>query len=220
MDGTYQPPVGDGSGTDRKSLRKAFELLGEAGYERRGAELVNVETGEPLAFEILVRTQEEESLALAFQRTCALVGARANVRRVEAQQYELRIKSFDFDMIRFTYPSSLSPGNEQTNRWSSTAGRKSGLVQLRRCAQPRRGRDDRRPACGERTRRIRGGCAGAGPGADLRLLPGAVVPHARGVVGAVGAHRAPGKSVPLWRRTDDLVGEAMSAPETRVTCWP
>jgi peptide/nickel transport system substrate-binding protein len=44
MDGTYQPPVGDGSGTDRKSLRKAFELLGEAGYERRGAELVNVET--------------------------------------------------------------------------------------------------------------------------------------------------------------------------------
>jgi peptide/nickel transport system substrate-binding protein len=46
--------------------------------------------------------------------------------RVEAQQYELRIKSFDFDMIRFTYPSSLSPGNEQTNRWSSTAGRKQG----------------------------------------------------------------------------------------------
>jgi len=49
-----------------------------------------------------------------------------SVRRVEAQQYELRIKSFDFDMIRFAYPSSLSPGGEQLNRWSSQAAENQG----------------------------------------------------------------------------------------------
>ena len=64
---------------------------------------------------------EDEKLALALQRTCALLGAKVGVRRVEPLQYEVRIKDFDYDMIRFIYPSSLSPGNEQNNRWSSAA---------------------------------------------------------------------------------------------------
>ncbi|MBA3518431.1 MAG: ABC transporter substrate-binding protein [Rhizobiales bacterium] len=126
MDGSYRPPVSDGSGTDRANLRKGFELLTSAGYERRGGVLVNAQTGETLTFEMLVRDQEEENLALAYQRTCALIGAQVSVRRVEAQQYELRIKSFDFDMIRFAYPSSLSPGGEQLNRWSSQAAENQG----------------------------------------------------------------------------------------------
>ena len=119
MDGTYAPPVSDGSGTDRNSLRTAFQMLADAGYERRGTALVNARTNAPLAFEVLVRDAEEENLALAMQRTCALLGVNVSVRRVEALQYEARIKDFDYDMIRFTYPSSLSPGNEQNNRWSS-----------------------------------------------------------------------------------------------------
>ena len=124
MDGTWRPPVTDGSGTDRKALRTAFELLTEAGYKRNGNALVKADTGEPLAFEILVKTPEDEKLALALQRTCALLGAKVGVRRVEPLQYEVRIKDFDYDMIRFIYPSSLSPGNEQNNRWSSAAAHK------------------------------------------------------------------------------------------------
>jgi peptide/nickel transport system substrate-binding protein len=126
MDGSYRPPVSDGSGTDRTNLKTAFQLLGEAGYERRGNALVKAGTGEPLAFEILARDQNEENLALAFQRTCQLLGVQTSVRRVEPLQYELRIKSFDYDMIRFNYPSSLSPGGEQINRWSSQAAENQG----------------------------------------------------------------------------------------------
>jgi peptide/nickel transport system substrate-binding protein len=74
MDGTYAPPVSDGSGTDRATLRKAFEILKAAGYERKGDVLVNAATGAPLAFEVLVREVEDENLALAMQRTCALLG--------------------------------------------------------------------------------------------------------------------------------------------------
>ena len=136
MDGTYRPPQSDGSGTDRTSLRKAFELLKKAGYERRGANLVKADTGEPLAFEILARDQNEENLGLAFQRTCALLGVQASVRRVEALQYELRIKSFDFDMMRFVYPSSLSPGNEQINRWSSIAADAQGSFNFAGVSNP------------------------------------------------------------------------------------
>jgi peptide/nickel transport system substrate-binding protein len=119
MDGTYAPPVSDGSGTDRNTLRKAFDILKAAGYERKGDALVNAASGAPLAFEVLVREAEDENLALAMQRTCALLGVKISVRRVESIQYDVRIKDFDYDMIRFAYPSSLSPGNEQNNRWSS-----------------------------------------------------------------------------------------------------
>ena len=87
MDGTYAPPVSDGSGTDRAALRNAFEILKAAGYERKGDALVNTATGAPLAFEVLVREVEDENLALAMQRTCALLGVKIGVRRVESLQY-------------------------------------------------------------------------------------------------------------------------------------
>ena len=118
MDGTYAPPVSDGSGTDRTALRKAFDILKAAGYERKDDAVVDA-SGKPLAFEVLVREAEDENLALAMQRSCALLGVKISVRRVESIQYDVRIKDFDYDMIRFVYPSSLSPGNEQNNRWAS-----------------------------------------------------------------------------------------------------
>ena len=126
MDGTYRPPVSDGSGVDRNNLRKALQLLTAAGYELRGKALVNVSTAQPLTFEILARDQNEENLALALQRTLARIGVNPTVRRIEPLQYEIRIKAFDFDVIRFSYPSSLSPGNEQINRWSSEAAGNEG----------------------------------------------------------------------------------------------
>jgi peptide/nickel transport system substrate-binding protein len=126
MDGAWRPPVSDGTGADRANLGKAIAILKAAGYEQRGRSLVNAQTGQPLAFEIMVRSKEEEDLALAFQRTLAFIGVEAGVHRVEAMQYEINIKSFDYDMIRFVYPSSLSPGNEQLNRWSSEAAGNEG----------------------------------------------------------------------------------------------
>ena len=40
LDGTWSPPVSDGSGRDRTILRRALALLADAGYELRGTELV------------------------------------------------------------------------------------------------------------------------------------------------------------------------------------
>jgi peptide/nickel transport system substrate-binding protein len=136
MEGTWMPPVSDGTGADRNALRAAFQLLTDAGYERQGNLLVKAESGEPLAFEILVRNLEDENLALAMQRTCALLGVQISVRRVEPLQYEVRIKDFDYDMIRFVYPSSLSPGNEQNNRWSSAAAGNPGAFNFANVRNP------------------------------------------------------------------------------------
>ena len=81
-------------------------------------ELVN-EAGEPFSFEILVATRDDERLALAFQRLVRPVGIEARVRYVDSTQYNARLLSFDFDMIRFYWTASLSPGNEQVHRWAA-----------------------------------------------------------------------------------------------------
>lgn len=126
MDGTYAPPVSDGSGQDRAMIRKGVELLQAAGYEIKDRKLVNSQTGEPLAFEFLAQTSDQERLALAYQRQLAIVGIDMSVRLVDSAQYWDRQKTFDYDMMQFSYTASLSPGNEQLFRWSTESAGTEG----------------------------------------------------------------------------------------------
>ncbi len=66
LDGTWSPPVSDGSGRDRATLRQALGLLEAAGYALNGTTLRNRATGRPFAFEIMVTNRDDERLALAF----------------------------------------------------------------------------------------------------------------------------------------------------------
>lgn len=136
MEGAYSPPASDGSGHDRKNLRTGVTLLREAGYRIDGGKMVNAETGQPLAFEFLAQTRETERLALSYQRSLALVGIDMSVRVVDPAQYWTRQKSFDFDMMQFTYSSSLSPGNEQLFRWSSAAAATEGSFNFAGASDP------------------------------------------------------------------------------------
>jgi peptide/nickel transport system substrate-binding protein len=126
LDGTWAPPVTDGSGRDRTLLRRALTLLGAAGYELRGTELVERTSGRPLGFEILVVNRDEERLALLFAGQLKRAGIAAQVRLVDAVQYETRRIAFDFDMIQSRWDQSLSPGNEQAFYWSSAAADGNG----------------------------------------------------------------------------------------------
>jgi peptide/nickel transport system substrate-binding protein len=136
MDGTYRPSVSDGSGADRNVLRAALTELQAAGYELRDSTLVNKATGQPLAFEILVTTKEDERLALAYQRTLDRIGIKASIRSVDAAQFQQRRQTFDFDMTRMTWPASLSPGNEQSFRWSQAAADAEGSFNLAGAKEP------------------------------------------------------------------------------------
>jgi peptide/nickel transport system substrate-binding protein len=126
LDGTWQPPVTDGSGRDRALLRRALELLASAGYELRGTELVERAGGKPFSFEILAANRDEERLALLYAAQLKRAGIMAQVRLVDAVQYETRRIAFDFDMIQARWDESLSPGNEQAFYWSSAAADGNG----------------------------------------------------------------------------------------------
>ncbi len=126
MDGTWAPPVTDGSGRDRAGLRRAFALFAAAGYELKGTQLVHVATGRPFAFEILATTRDQERLALAFVGNLKRAGIEVQVRSVDATQFERRRIAFDFDMIQNRWEQSLSPGNEQSFYWGSAAATQDG----------------------------------------------------------------------------------------------
>jgi len=126
LDGSYRVPESDGSGRDRKLIRKALDLLEAAGFKRKGNEIVNAKTGEPLTFEVLVKTDGEERIALAWKRFLSLAGINISVRLVESSQYWERLKTYDYDVIQWVYSASLSPGNEQYNRWSTVAADNAG----------------------------------------------------------------------------------------------
>lgn len=122
LDGTYRLPVSDGSGRDRSNLRKALQLLGEAGWELRGTSLVNRDTGEPFAFTFSVLNKEQEKIALHLQRSLRQIGIAMTVRIVDSAQFQRIQQSYEYDMVPATWYNSLSPGNEQIFYYGS-AGR-------------------------------------------------------------------------------------------------
>jgi len=130
LDGTWSPPVSDGSGRDRAILRRALGLFAAAGYELRGTELVERKSGRPLTFEIMVTARneamDEERMALLFAGQLKRAGINIRVRPVDAVQFEARRIAFDFDMISNRWDQSLSPGNEQAFYWSSEAADSNG----------------------------------------------------------------------------------------------
>jgi peptide/nickel transport system substrate-binding protein len=121
LDGTWSPPVSDGSGRDRAMLRRALDLFAAAGYELRGTELIERRTGRPFTFEIMVASRDDERLALLFAQSLKRAGIAARVRSVDAVQYDGRRLAYDFDMIENRWDQSLSPGNEQAFYWGSAA---------------------------------------------------------------------------------------------------
>jgi peptide/nickel transport system substrate-binding protein len=82
--------------------------------------------GEPLSFEILVSSPDDERLALNYAQSLKGIGVAANVRNVDSTQYEQRRQTYDFDMILNFWYASLSPGNEQSFYWGSEAARTDG----------------------------------------------------------------------------------------------
>lgn len=126
MDGGFSFPVSDDTGLNREGRVAALKLLEEAGYQLKNGRLVNVGTGEPFTFEILAATRTQERLLLTYAQALKQLGIDARIRQVDSAQYQRRKLTYDFDMIQYFWPVSLSPGNEQSFRWGSEAAKTEG----------------------------------------------------------------------------------------------
>lgn len=130
----YVPPVTDGSGTDRRLLSQAAKLLDEAGWTSQGGK--RVKNGETLAIEFLIDEPSFERVLGPYINNLKAIGIDANIRRVDAAQYERRVKSFDFDIITTRFVMRLTPGVELKAYFGSQAAKQDGSRNLAGIADP------------------------------------------------------------------------------------
>ncbi len=136
LDGSYRIPVSDGSGKDRKNLRKAVGLLGEAGWTITDGKLQDKD-GNPFAFTITIGSADQEPMALHFQRTLLLIGIDMQIKTADSAQFTALQKTYDYDMIPVTWFNSLSPGNEQKLYFGSDGKTKEGTRNYPGIADPK-----------------------------------------------------------------------------------
>lgn len=136
MEGTWRPSQTDGSGRDRAVLKSAIDLLSSAGWKLDKGVMRKADGGQPLAFEIIFQTREQERVALAYQRTLKQIGVEASVRTLDSAQYQRRRTAFDFDMTLWSWGASLSPGNEQLHRWGTASADREGSFNLAGARHP------------------------------------------------------------------------------------
>jgi peptide/nickel transport system substrate-binding protein len=135
MAGGWMPPASDGTGLDRAFMRVGFQKLKEAGYVLKEGQMTAPD-GKPVAFEIMLKSNENQQIAVAYQQTLAKLGIAVSIRSVDAAQFLQRQIGYDFDAIFFNYTASLSPGVEQLGRWGSTSKDKPGTFNYAGVADP------------------------------------------------------------------------------------
>ena len=131
----YLPPVSDGSGADRKLLRRAARLLSAAGCAVKNATRV-LPSGEPITVEFLIDEPTFEPHHLALIKNLARLGIAASLRLVDPVQYRARRDGFDFDITVDRFGFSATPGDSLRSYFSSQAAALKGSNNLAGIADP------------------------------------------------------------------------------------
>jgi len=115
----YQPPVSKGNGFDRANLLKASTLLDDAGWVLKNQKRVNVKTGKPFSFELLLPAGANNLWVMPFQHSLKRLGIVMNVRQIDNSQLTNRLRSRDFDMMPRTVRATPWPGTDLQISWGS-----------------------------------------------------------------------------------------------------
>ncbi len=130
LDG-YALPVGDGSLRNRANLRKAMDLMAEAGWTIDEGRMVNAD-GKPFTFDILLPqgSTEDQSIIDLYARALERMGITPTISTIDPAQFQERTNRYDFDMTTYRRGLSLSPGNEQKLYWGSAGVTEPGSRNL------------------------------------------------------------------------------------------
>ncbi len=132
----YSPPVTDGSGNNRENLKKARNLLIEAGWKPGQGNYLHNDKGERLTIEFLDFEAMFERITVPYIENLKKIGVDASWRLVDPAQYQRRVKSFDFDVATQRYSLRLTPGIELRSFWGSEAAKTDGSFNLAGISDP------------------------------------------------------------------------------------
>jgi microcin C transport system substrate-binding protein len=120
------PPRTDGEHSLRDNLRKARDLLQQAGWTYRDGALRNAK-GEPFTIEFLDTSGGGSKTTTAqWQQALAKLGIEMRIREVDFALYQERIDAFDFDLISIAYGGTHLPGQEYVDYFGSKAADAAG----------------------------------------------------------------------------------------------
>ncbi|EEX10647.1 ABC transporter, periplasmic substrate-binding protein [Ruegeria lacuscaerulensis ITI-1157] len=137
----YNLPEGDASVRNRKDIRKAADLLEQAGWTIQNGVLRNAQ-GHPFKVNLVISqgglnvVQNVDAIAEIYARALERLGIELTVDKVDDAQYTQRISELDFDMTPFRRALSLSPGNEQRLYWGSEGADAPGTRNLMGVTSP------------------------------------------------------------------------------------
>jgi microcin C transport system substrate-binding protein len=132
----YSNPINSNEDELRGNLRRALELLNDAGWVLEGNRLVNAETGEPFVIEFLEYRPTQEPQALRYQAELAKIGIDFQLRVVDTSQWVNRARAQNFDVILYSIPGSSSPGNELIRYVGSPSANLEGTLNIPGIANP------------------------------------------------------------------------------------
>jgi microcin C transport system substrate-binding protein len=125
----YANPVNTTPQDRRKNLKAAQALFAEAGWKpeiENGKRVLKNAKSEIFTLNILLDWDAYERVALPYKEQLELIGVAVTIRTVDVSQYARLQKEFDYDVIVAVWGQSLSPGNEQTEFWTSAFADKPG----------------------------------------------------------------------------------------------
>ncbi len=129
------PPVTTDKEGIRPNLRKASQLLAEAGWTIQDGVLKD-KAGQSFVFEILLVSPSFERVMAPYVSNLKKLGIKADYRTIDPALYIEREQKFNFDMIVHVYGQSMSPGNEQRNFWHSASADSPGSKNLAGIKEP------------------------------------------------------------------------------------
>ena len=131
----YVPPVTDASGQDRRWLRRANQLLTEAGFLLKNGKRV-LPNGEPITIEFLLDEPTFQPHHMPYIRNLGTLGIEATLRMVDPVQYRARVDGFDFDITVQRFSFSSTPGDSLRTYFSSQAAAIKGSRNVGGIADP------------------------------------------------------------------------------------
>lgn len=131
----FVPPVSDGSGQDRKLLRRAAQLLDEAGFHIKDRKRMTPQ-GEVFRLEFLLDEPAFQAHHMPYIKNLQTLGIEATLRLVDPVQARSRRDDFDFDMIIERFSFSTIPGDSLRPFFSSRAAATKGSNNLAGIADP------------------------------------------------------------------------------------
>jgi microcin C transport system substrate-binding protein len=131
----FVPPVSDGSGQDRALLRKAAQLLQDAGFVIKDGKRL-LPNGEVFKIEFLMDEPSLQPHHAPYVKNLGTLGIEASVRLVDPVQYRARVEDFDFDMTIERFSMSATPGDGMRPFFTSQAATTKGSYNLAGIASP------------------------------------------------------------------------------------